>query len=206
MEELSIKENVNENSLIKFEQFNNVTEQLAYAKLLIDSGLVQFKKPEQVVMIANLGRSLGVSFDVACQNINSIQGKPAISVHLITALARKAGIDWELIKDCEQVINKEGKVADLITTIRFFRFNDKLKRVITNDISYTWNDAVKAGYATKTNWKEKPKNMLRARCISEGVRFVGSDVLMGVFYEQGEMLDATNQVFDIDAEGNVIQK
>ena len=45
--------------------------------------------------------------------------------------------------------------------------------------------------------------MLRARCLSEGIRFVAPDVLMGVFYEQGEMLDAYGKDFDVDDEGNV---
>lgn len=191
-------------SIIKFEQFNNVNEQLEYAQMLINSGLVAFKKPEQVVLAANLGRALGISFDVAAQNIYNIQGKPTLSVHLISALARKAGIDWEIIKDAEKEVDEEGNATNIITTIRFYRYNEKLKRVITNELSFTWNDAVRAGYSTKDNWKTKPKNMLRARCLTEGIRFVASDVLMGVFYETGEMLDANNQVYDIDENGNVV--
>lgn len=46
--------------------------------------------------------------------------------------------------------------------------------------------------------------MLRSRCLTEGIRFVAPDVLMGVFYETGEMMDSSNQVYDIDSEGNVI--
>lgn len=190
--------------IIKFEQFDNVNEQLKYAELLIKSGLVTFKKPEQVVLIANLGKALGVSFEVASQNIYSINGRPSLSVHLISALAKKAGIDWEIIKDGEKELDKEGNTTNIITTIRFYRYNERLKRVITNEMSYTWTDAVRAGYSTKDNWKTKPKNMLRARCLTEGIRFVASDVLMGVFYETGEMLDANNQVYDIDENGNVV--
>lgn len=190
--------------IVKFQQFTNVNEQLAYAELLIQSGLVPFKKPEQVVMIANLGKALGVSFDVACQNVNNIQGKPALSVHLMAALAKRAGVDWEMIKDCEKVYDDTGKAIDIITSIKFYRFNPKLNRVVENVLSFTWNDAVKAGYSTKDNWKTKTKNMLRARCLSEGFRFVCPDVLMGVFYEQGEMADAFNKVYEIDDEGNAI--
>lgn len=205
MSEIQLSEQ-EEVSIVKFEQFNNVNEQLKYAEMLIQSGLVAFKKPEQVVLAANLGKALGVSFDVASQNIYNIQGKPTLSVHLITALARRAGVDWEIVKDDESVFDDEGDLIDKITTIKFYRYNDKLKRVIENTMSYSFTQAKDAGYTNKDNWKTKRANMLRARCLTEGIRFVASDVLMGVFYETGEMLDANNQAFDIDDEGNVILK
>jgi hypothetical protein len=199
---LIVIDQAKEVSITKFEAFNNVQEQLDYANLLIAGGLVPFKRPEQVVTIANLGRALGISFEVAVQNIHSIQGRPALSVNMIMALAKKAGIDWEIKKDAvKEEVN--GKM-DIITEITFYRYNDKLKRVMENTFNYKWSDAQQAGYTSKDNWKTKTRNMLRARCLTEGLRFVASDVLMGVFYEQGEMLDATNQVFDVDDEGNVI--
>ncbi len=200
-EELVKQEEV---SIVKFEQFNNVNEMLKYAQLLIDSGLTALKKPEQVVLAANLGRALGVSFDVATQNIYNIQGKPTLSVHLITALALKAGIAWEVVEDAVTLFNEEKKPVDKRTTIKFYRFNPKINKVIENTISYTYSQAQAAGYVTKDNWKTKLVNMLRARCLTEGIRFVASDVLMGVFYETGEMMDANNQTYDIDDEGNVI--
>lgn len=191
-------------SIVKFEQFNNVNEMLKYAQLLIDSGLTALKKPEQVVLAANLGRALGVSFDVATQNIYNIQGKPTLSVHLVTALAYKAGISWEILEDNVTLFNEEKKPIDKRTTIKFYRFNPKINKVIENTISYTYSQAQAAGYTTKDNWKTKLTNMLRARCLTEGIRFVASDVLMGVFYETGELMDANNQTYDIDDEGNVI--
>jgi hypothetical protein len=200
-EELVKQEEV---SIVKFEQFNNVNEMLKYAQLLIDSGLTALKKPEQVVLAANLGRALGVSFDVATQNIYNIQGRPTLSVHLITALAKKAGVDWEIVEDCANVLDETGKLIDKRTTIKFYRFNPKINRVMENTISYSYTQAQAAGYVSKDNWKTKLVNMLRARCLTEGIRFVASDVLMGVFYETGEMMDANNQTYDIDDEGNVI--
>jgi hypothetical protein len=195
---------VNPNEVIKFNDFNNVAEMMSYAQTLIDSKLVAFRKPEEVVLVANLGKALGVSFEVAALNMFSVQGKPTLSVHLQTALARKAGVDWELIKDAEKVYDDNGKAIDMITTIKFYRFNNALQRVTTNEISYRWSDAVAAGLSTKDNWKTKARQMLRARALADGIRFVASDVLMGVFYETGEMLDTTNKTYDIDDEGNAI--
>ena len=192
--------------IIKSEQFNNVNEQMKYAQLLIDSGLVAFKKPEQVVLAANLGKSLGISFEVASQNIYNIQGKPTLSVHLVSALAKRAGVDWEIIKDGEKIVNEEGKAIDIVTTIKFYRHNSKINKTIENTISYSWTDAIQAGYSTKENWKTKTRNMLRARCLTEGIRFVAADVLMGVFYETGEILDAKGESFDVDENGSIILK
>lgn len=201
-EELAV---VNSSEAIRFNDFSNVAEMMSYAQTLIDSKLVAFRKPEQVVLAANLGKALGVSFEVAALNIYSVYDKPTLSVHLQTALARKVGVDWEIVKDGEKVLDENGKAVDIITTIRFFRYNKSLKRVITNEVSYRWTDAVAAGITNlNQNWKTKTRQMLRARCLSDGIRLVASDVLMGVFYETGEMMDVSGKTYDIDDEGNAI--
>jgi hypothetical protein len=178
-------------------------QQLTYAELLIKSKLVKFNKPEEVVMVANLGKSLGLTFDVACQNIFSIEGTLGMSVHLMTALAKKGGVDWEITKDGYLIKDDKGVVIDMVTEVTFYRYNPTLKKVFTNVITYHWSDAVKAGYATKPNWKTKPRNMLRARCFTEGIRIVAPDVLMGIPYSVDELLDNTNISYEIDQEGNV---
>lgn len=201
MSELVKIEESKEQALTKFDNFKNVQEQLEYAQLLIDSGFVKFKKPEQVIMVGNLGRALGISFEIASQSIESIQGKLTLSTNLMASLAASAGVGWEIVQDGE--IIGEGKDKDMVTTIIFYRKNEKLNKVLTNKFSYTWSDATQAGYTSKDNWKRMPKNMLRVRCLAQGLRFVAPDVLTGLFYEQSELLDAKNIDFSIDDEGNV---
>jgi len=57
--------------------------------------------------------------------------------------------------------------------------------------SVTMGQMVLAGYTTKDNWQKLPKQMLRARCLSEAVRAYFPEVLMGI-YTDLEMADATD--------------
>jgi len=192
------------NELIKKEP-QSIEEMKEQAEIMIASGLVPFDKVESVITVALMGKELGLGFATAINSIYDIKGKPALSVHLATALARKAGVDFQLIKDFEPVLDANKKIIDRVTTIKFFRFNKSLNKIIENDISYYWKDAVKAGYTTNHSWITKPKNMSRSRCLMEGIRFVASDALLGISYEASELLDnIKNSSYEIDNEGNVV--
>jgi hypothetical protein len=193
-----------QHSLTKFDNFSNLDEMKSFAGELIKSKLIPFKTPEEAVTVALMGKDLGIGFSTAMNNIYNIQGRPALSVHLAAGLAKQRGVDWQIVKDCEKEVDDKGNVIDLITTITFFKFNDKLNRVMENTLSYRWTDAVKAGYTSKANWKDKTRNMMRSRCLMEGIRFICPEALMGLFYEQSEVLDSTtNLEYDIDENDNV---
>lgn len=198
-------------SVTKMDQFNSWEESLNYAQKLIDTKLVTFTKPEHVVLAFQMGKSMGLDPVVAATNLYVVNGKVTLSVHLLSALAKKSGyIDWELIKDGEIIRDENNKQVPpyMITTIRFHRYNEKMNKTITNEISYTWSDAINAGLVSKDNWKRMPKNMLRARCLSEGIRFIAPDLLAGVFYESSEVNDFakndTGYKVVSDADGNVV--
>lgn len=191
-------------SITKFTDFNTVEEQLNYAKYLIDSKLISFATPESAVMAFNMGRALGIDYAVAATYLYPVNGKITLSVHLATALAKKAGVDWEIKKDGENIKNQQGQLVDIVTEIKFYRYNKKLDRVMENTLTYTWKDAAAAGYLTKDNWKRMPKNMLRSRCLMEGIRFVAPDCIMGIFYETTEIGDNSGITIDLDDEGNPI--
>jgi len=196
---------MSENQIAKLDNFTTIGEMKVFAEELISSGLIPFKKAEEAVTVALYGKDLGIGFSVAMNSIYNIQGKPALSVHLAAGLAKRAGVEWQIEKDAEDVVDENGKLINKVTQIRFFRYNKDMKRTIENVVTYTWKDATLAGYTTKDNWRTKPKNMLRSRCLMEGIRFVAPDVLMGIFYEASELLDSTKDVtYDIDDEGNVI--
>jgi hypothetical protein len=190
--------------ITKFNNFNTVQEQIEYAKFLIDSKLISFGSPESAVMAFNMGKALGIDYAVAATYLYPVNGKITLSVHLASALARKAGVDWEIVKDGEPIKDQNGQVIDVVTEIKFYRYNNKLKRVIENTIKYTYQDAAKAGYLTKDNWKRMLREMLRSRCLIGGIRFVASDCIMGVFYEASEIADNSNLSLDLDEEGNPI--
>jgi len=198
-EDLAMVEKTTE-ALTKFNDFNSVQEQLKYAEFLISTKMIPFKKPEDAVMAFNIGRALGLDPAVTAMNVYPINGRLTLSVHLATALAKRAGIEYSIEKDYEKEFDEKGNWIDTITSIRFYRYNAQMNRTIENLISYRWSDAVNAGYTTKDNWQRMPKNMLRSRCLMEGVRFVAPDMLIGLFYEGSEILDNSKGRPDYDIE------
>ena len=202
-----------EKELAKLDNFNSVNEIIEFAQYAIDSGLIpkNFKTPESVFAVVQQGRELNIGAFTALNNIHSIQGKPTISSHMQRALARRNGTYWQIIDDFKilpEVKDNDDNIIskrDVVTTIRFFTKADKLDgRIIEQDISYHWSDAIRAGWNTKDNWKKYPKNMLLARCFSKGIMIVDPESQMG-FYETSETADALNDtVISLDENGNII--
>jgi len=188
----------------KFDNFNNLEEMTKFASTLISSGIlpVNYKSPESVIATIIQGKELGLKAMTALQNIHFIAGKPTLGVNAISALIRGRGIDFQTIRDAEPVKNAEGKNIDLVTTIRFFRFSPILNKVLEEECSFSWQDAVAAGLTGKDVWKKFPKAMLYARCLSMGARRVANDILLGI-YETTEMADSTNTNYNLDEEGQV---
>lgn len=79
--------------------------------------------------------------------------------------------------------------------LRFWR-NDTVKELNNQECEYTIEMAQKAGYLSKDNWKKHTRNMLYARCLSEGARMYMSDVIMGA-YVVGELGDEDGEIIPI---------
>lgn len=196
-----------EQDITKFDGFTNIEEMKNFSQVLIDSKLIPFKTAEEAVTVALMGKELGIGFTTAMNCIYNIKGKPALSVHLATALAKRAGVDWQIEKDAEYIKDADGKTIDAITQIRFFRKNKDLNKIIENVIVFKWSEAVKAGYTIKDNWSKLPKNMMRSRCLMEGIRLVAPDVLVGLFYEASEIADNTKDIdYEILEDGTFIKR
>lgn len=191
----------NESTITKIEGFGSIEEMKKYADTLIKSNLVpkSLNTPEKVITVVLQGKELGFDPITSLSNIHNIQGKPTLSVHAIAALLKKAGITYKLMKDAERV--GEGEDLDVVTTIRFYeRFGNE---IITNDISYSYKEAKKAGLLLKDNWQRMLKIMLRTRCLAIGARFVAPHALLGL-YETAEWADVKNMSYTVDEEGEVI--
>jgi hypothetical protein len=57
-------------------------------------------------------------------------------------------------------------------------------------MSFSWEDAQRAGVTGKDNWRKYPAAMLRARCITALARAVYPDLAMGI-YDPDELGDVT---------------
>ena len=190
---------------IKLSGFNNATEAIAFAKVLIDSKLIpsSLKTPEAVVAVILQGKELGFGPITSVNNINNIPGKPTLNVHAIAAKLAQSGIAYQLIKDYEpETTVKDGQntIIDRVTTFRFLKMWNG--QVITNEVSYRWSEAVKAGYVTKDNWVKMPRIMLRTRALTLGARLVAPEAILGL-YETSEMADVTGLNYSVTEEGEV---
>ena len=156
------------------------------------SGLFGGKSPEQAFVAIATGMELGLKPMQALRNIYVVDGKPTFSADGGFAIVRNhpeyGGIKWEVAND---------KEARCVMT-RISR-GGQLKEEFP--ASFTMQDAARAGLANKTNWKNYPARMLRARAISYACRDAFPDVLNGLYTP--EELDPD---IELDETGNPVQK
>lgn len=122
-------------------------------------------KPATVAAAILMGREMHVGPMAALRSIDVIEGKPVLTSQALAARILAAGhrIEWVQISDTE-------------ATVRIIR-GDGL-----SEASATWNinDAKRAGLDRKKNWQQYPRQMLRARALSEAATMACPDVALGL--------------------------
>ena len=130
------------------------------------SGLFGMKTPEQALALMLVAQSEGLHPARAAMEYHVIQGRPALKADAMLSRFQNAGgkVEWKTYTD-EKV---EGV------------FSHPLGGSIT--IDWTIDRAKQAGvYGKNPTWKSYPRSMLRARCISEGIRTVYPGVSVGIY-------------------------
>jgi len=129
------------------------------------SGLFGIKTAEQGVALMLIAQAEGLHPAIAARDYHVIQGRPALKADAMLARFQSAGgrVNWVSYTD-DEVTGKfshpqGGEVS----------------------ISWTIDMAKNAGLAGKDNWKNFPRAMLRARCISEGIRTVFPGCVVGTY-------------------------
>lgn len=116
------------------------------------------KEPGQAMAIAIFGQELGIPLMTSFRTIHVVNGKPGLAAEMmLTKFMERGGVvKWAETSatKCEGLFISKG-VPDGFQS------------------EFTIEKAQKAGLASKDVWKNYPEDMLRARCISRGVR--GSD-------------------------------
>ena len=148
------------------------------AKMLASSSLVPTQlrgKPADVFLIILTGFELGMPPTAALRSIHVVQGKPVMSAALIMRLAKN-------LPECEYfgMVESDDTKATYKTKQRGSDSYESL--------TFTWEQAKKAGLTSKDNWRKHPADMLRARCIAKLARAVYGEVFGGM-YEQDEAED-----------------
>lgn len=146
---------------------------LEMATTLVKSGLLPqgLNTPEKVCVALQWGHELGLSPMVAVNNVAVINGKPTLSADIMAAVVKRSpeygGIKWTELS--------EQKAECVIIRI----LPNGEKESITS--SFTIQDAMKAGLATRDVWRKYPKRMLKHRCLSYGLKDMFPDLLAGLY-------------------------
>ena len=150
----------------------SVTELEIMANHIVKSGLFGLRKTEEAVALMLVAQAEGRHPGTVAAEYHIIQGRPALKADAILARFQSAGgkVEWSEYTD-ECVSGTFSHPA-----------GGSLK------VDWDMNRAKAAGLGTKDNWKKYPRQMLRARVISDGVRGVYPAVLQG-FYTPEEVQD-----------------
>lgn len=138
------------------------------AQAVAKSGLFGLRTAEQAMALMLIAQAEGQHPAIAARDYHIIQGRPALRADAMLARFQAAG----------------GAVRWVDYT------DDKVTGVFSHpqggEITVTWDmaRAKKAGLGGKDNWMKFPRQMLRARCISEGVRSVYPGVVVGTYTEE----------------------
>lgn len=129
------------------------------------SNLFGVKTPDQALALMLIAQAEGMHPAIAARDFHIINGRPALKADAMLARFQTAGgkVEWKIYTD------------------------EKVTAVVSHpqggsvEISWTIDMANKAGLTKNPTWKQYPRQMLRARVISEGIRTVFPGVAVGVY-------------------------
>lgn len=131
-------------------------------------------KPEAVLGAILAGHEVGVSPMQALAKIHVIDGRPAMAAELMRAIVLREGHDLWIEEQSSTRVIVAGKRKN----------SDRETRV-----TWTMDDARRAGLAGRKNWQSYPSAMLLARATAGLCRAIFPDVLAGISYTVEELQD-----------------
>lgn len=150
------------------------------------SGLFGVKQPEQAMALMLIAQAEGLHPAIAARDYHIIQGRPALKADAMLARFQTAGgsVRWTSMTESRVAAEfshpQGGKV----------------------EIEWTIDMAKRAGLTKNPTWSQYPRAMLRARCISEGIRTVFPGVVVGTYTpeEVQDMEPARSEPKDVTPE------
>jgi hypothetical protein len=146
------------------------------ANAFVKSNFFGVKTVEQAVALMLISQAEGLHPATAARDYNVIQGRPALKADAMLARFQHAGgsVQWTELTDKRVAATFSHPQGGSVT------------------IDWDMARAKAAGLDGKDNYKKWPRQMLRARCISEGIRTVYPGVLSGM-YTPEEVQDFDNK-------------
>jgi len=137
------------------------------------SGLFGVKTSDQAMALMLIAQAEGLHPAIAARDYHVINGRPALRADAMLARFQAAGgkVEW-------------GEYTDTRVVGKFSHPSGG-----SVEIAWTTKMAQDAGLTRNPTWKSYPRQMLRSRCISEGIRTVFPGVVVGTYTpeEVGDM-------------------
>jgi len=155
-------------ALIPFDDMERMAVSVAASKLF------GISNKDQAVALMLLCQAEGLHPAIAARDYHIIQGRPALKADAMLARFQQAGgsVQWKDYTD------------EKVTGVFSHPSGGSL------EVSWSLAQAKSIGIANKDNWRNYPRAMLRARCVSEGIRSVYPGCVVGV-YTPEEVQDFT---------------
>jgi hypothetical protein len=135
------------------------------AAAVAKSGLFGVKSADQAMALMLVAQAEGLHPATAARDYHVIQGRPALKADAMLARFQAAGgkVEWKVYTDqCVTGVFSHPQGGTL-------------------ELSWTLDQAKQIGLASKDNWKNYPRAMLRSRVISEGIRTVYPGCVVGTY-------------------------
>lgn len=181
---------------VRRSQANALPAKIQYAHELAASGLLPAayrRNPGNVLYAVEYAEMLGLPPMAALTGVHVIDGKPAASAGLISALVRRAGHKLRVRGDGNSATCQIVRADDPDYT---FEVTWTLRRNQDGNPS-----AEEAGLLGKNTWKNYPAAMLKSRAITQAARDACEEALFGLHYtpeELGAETDGDGDVVDAE--------
>lgn len=131
-------------------------------------------KPEAVLACIMTGHELGIGAMQSLAKIHVIDGRPGMAAELMRAVIMQHGHEFWIEENTNTRVTVGG-----------------CRSGSTRETQITWtlDDAKRAGLAGRGNWSKYPRAMLLARATAELARAMFADVLAGISYTVEELSD-----------------
>lgn len=173
-------------------------EIVKFAEITYKAGIFpDIKNAQQAVVKIMLGRELGFGPLASMRGIMfDRRGAITLSSNIQAAAVQRAGFTWKLHKldesACEmEFFDTHGKSIGVSSLT--------MQQARAAKMDQQWDDE-KAGWKPKATWQSYPRNMLFARCMSNGVKWFLPAVTNGVtVYDPDELtpIDPAGEIIDV---------
>jgi len=150
------------NALVPVDQIERMAVSVAR------SGLFGFKTPDQAMALMLVAQAENLHPAKAIQEYHIINGKPTLKADAMLARFQAAGgkVEWVEYTDTKVVGKFSHQAGGSVT------------------VEWTVEMGRKAGLLGNPTWTKYPRQMLRSRCIAEGIRTVFPGVIVGSYSEE----------------------